>query len=457
MVDMDNIGNSILTAFAIALLSVGCRHVEPVYHEDYTRHTRQGRLVHEECVENVYLTAEQIKKVVCTGKDKDNVYLSDRVRYGVRCYKVRYWTVAMHPEQMSQQFVYADALLMVPDHEEGEELPYASYFHGTIPPMNSLEMIAASLPSNFKGTTTSKDMMYCALPLASAGYCVIAPDYTGYGPTAGWIHPFIYYPELYKSAFDGLTAGVAMADSLGIRLKESLPGKKKIWLTGWSQGGGLSMYMQRRLEMQNGNAFTVMANSVLAAPCNCYHMITDLFEPDPDGNRKDEFKLVLALYSWATYCFNVFAEELRRPFDQIFRMDIYSQIGALLVTPQKPSELYQDFFIKHIEDSTDVDFINAMKKNCTHEEWNPQAPLIMHHGKDDILVNYFNMEDAIKGLNLEKRTLKIDDYTQYAGYTELADSEPDRSNYVPGHDNFVPKYMAHTIDCFNVWREKNGD
>lgn len=217
------------------------------------------------------------------------------------------------------------------------------------------------------------------------------------------------------------------------------------------------MYMQRQIQMQNGYAFDVMGNSVLAAPCNCYHMITDLFETDPDGKKKDEFKLVLALYSWATYCFDVFAEELRRPFDQIFRMDIYSQMGALLVTPQKPSELYQDFFIKHITDSTDLKFINVLHRNCTHSGWMPYSPLIMHHGKKDILVNYFNMEDAVKGLNLEDRRLDLDDLTPYAAYTEYAESEPDRKNYEPGHDNFVPKYMAHTIDCFNAWREENGD
>lgn len=394
----------ILSASIIMLLIAGCSDLkykdgpEKVFPE-------RGKTV--SVTENVKLSLDKVKEIV---GDKN---LCDELKYGVTCYKVRYRTL------YENEMVDADALLIVPDYEITDTPRYAAYFHGTILPFKLEPFVFTGLPSDFKGSTDSKDIIYCALPLAAAGYCVVTPDYTGYGPTAGQDHPFIYYPELFKSAVDGLRAcRNVLKDNLNVNVDD-----RKIWLSGWSQGAGLSLYAQREFESNGNSTFEVMANSTLAGPFNIVHFITDMMK------NPNKLYLAIALYSWATYAINRFDENLQRPTDQLFRLDIYDQTGSLLVMSNTPEELFQDFFMKHISDGMDRDFTNALLETSTSSGWTPKANIYMFHGTDDILVPYFNMTDAVEGL---KNSGKVTAFTEEGG----------------GHDTFVPKYMARTIELF---------
>lgn len=339
--------------------------------------------------------------------------LCDRIKYGVDCFKVTYKTL------YENKVVLTDALLIVPQYSESDTPRYAAYFHGTIVPF-PFKTFETAIPSNFSGKTDSKDMMYCAMPLAGSGFCVAIPDYTGLGRTGDVDHPFVCYPELYKSALDGVKAcRKALIDSLDVGIDN-----KKIWLTGWSQGAGMSLYFQKKIEAAKlGSQFTIMANSTLAGPFSMEHFISDMM------SNPDKVYLIMALYSWATYSLNRFSNGLHRPLDQIFRLDIYDQKSAILVL-STPGELYQDFFLKNIKNGNDAAFIQAMSASSTSSGWTPVAPVYMHHGKEDILVPYFNMEDAYNGL---KHSGSVFTYTDEKG----------------GHDTFVPRYMSHTIDIFN--------
>lgn len=354
----------------------------------------------------VSLSLDQIRSLV---KDQS---LCDRMKYGLECYRVTYKTL------FENDIVVTDALLMVPTYSENDTPRYAAYFHGTILPFK-FKTFETAIPSRFNGSTDSKDMLFCALPLAASGFCLAVPDYTGLGRTSNVDHPFVCYPELNKSASDGIDAcKTALVDSLKIKVD------RRIWLTGWSQGAGMSLYFQRRVEAAKlGSPYKVMANSTLAGPFSMTHFMGDMM------SHPDKVYLVMALYSWATYALNRFSNGMHRSPDQIFRLDIYDQQSAIFLM-NSPGELYQDFFLKNIQNGTDKAFIKAMNESSTSEGWTPVAPVYMHHGKEDILVPYFNMEDAYEGLKHSGQVFK---FTDESG----------------GHDNFVPRYMSHTIDIFN--------
>lgn len=387
----------------------GCRHIEYVHHDDLENDPRRGQVVSVQT--NVHLKAEDIRKAV------QDTALANRVKYDVTCYKVRYKT--LYGQDL---IVDADALLIVPTYGPEDTPRYAAYFHGTILPFE-IAGVDTSLPSDFTGYTKSKDVLYCTLPLAAAGYCVVTPDYTGFGPTAGLDTPFIYFPELVKSALDGL---IACRDVLINRMHVGID-EKDIWLSGWSQGGGLSMYFHKMVQGVMGTPFRVKANSILAGVFNTEHMMKEVFD------EPDKLHLAIALYTWAIYAFNQFVPDMHRPHDQIFRLDIFDQIGSILMMSNSASELFQDFFIKHITDGTDIPFTKAVKDCTTAKGWTPYADIYLHHGTDDILVPFYNMTDAAEGL---KDSGMIHIYKKEGG----------------GHDTFVPEFMAHTIDVFEQHR-----
>lgn len=400
------------TALLVSLLfsAAGCRQVENTAHITRMNDPRRAEVVSVQT--NVHLTAGDIRNAL------KGTELEEKVKYDVTCYKVRYKTLYDEDE-----LVDADALLIVPSYGPEDTPRYATYFHGTILPFDIGSAVDTSLPSDFTGYTKSKDVLYCALPLAAAGYCVVTPDYTGYGPTSGRDHAFIYFPELFTSALDGV---LACRDVLMNRMHVDIDGKD-IWLTGWSQGGGLSMFAHKMMESEYRDKFNVKVNSILAGVFSTKHMIMDVFE------NPDRIYLAIALYSWATYAFNRFAAGMQRPTDQLFRLDIFDQVGSLLVLSTSASELFQDFFIQHISNGTDNAFLTAVEDCSTASGWIPQADIYLHHGTNDILVPYFNMTDTEEGL---KDSGRIHTYSKEGG----------------GHDTFVPEYMAHTIEVFEDYR-----
>lgn len=358
------------------------------------------------------------------GKDAaiDSLNFDEKLKYDVDFYHITYYTLygLEHPE-----LVQARALLLIPHAIAAENVRVAAYFHGTVLPVPEFtDILSMGTPSDFTGDNGSQDVRHCALPLASAGYCVICPDYTGYGPTANRDHPFVYYPELVQSAIDGVRAGMrAMGEAkFGLNLQPS----NDIWIAGWSQGAGLALYAQKVLE-DNGHIFNVKCTSTLSGPFNVKRFLVEML------NNQDHVYLLMALYGWAAYSINMFAPSLQRPMDQIFRPSIYDQTDAFIQFGNTPRDLFQQFFREHVLDGSDVAFLTVLDEDSTHEGWDPKAPVYLHHGIDDDVVPCFNSVDAYNGLK-----------DRAANGVELHLYEGQK------HNTCVPTYISKTIDEFNA-------
>lgn len=343
-------------------------------------------------------------------KEMDDKLLAGCLKYPVKCYRVDYVTL------YKDEKVPSSALLIVP--QGVERTRYAAYFHGTRLSDEVFNTIAGfMLPSEYKGSRGSQEIVQCALPLATSGFCVIMPDYTGFGPTKDRVHPFVYYPELFKCCLDALYAGREVLGRLG------LDAGKKIWLSGWSQGAGMSLYAQRELEARYKDDFEVVANSTLAGPFNICHFMSDMFE------QPDKTYLTMGLYLWGTYVLNHFSEHMERPLDQIFRIPVYGQMDAVCTSPGRCKDFFRESFRTQVLDKTDKGFWSAMEEDSSNEGWTPEGRVFLHHGKDDFVVPCFNSEDVYEGL---KHSGKI--------WLKLYEGE--------GHWSFVPTYMSTTIGQF---------
>lgn len=417
---MKNIYRTLLAACGLISLFSCVRPSGEITDPDHLT-TYRGNVV---SVEHVCTTTkEAIMNGLGADAKIDSLHFDQKIKYDVDCYKITYYTQygLKGSKVRVPSIVKAQSLLIIP--QGVEETRLAAYFHGTVLAAHEItQLLNMGLPTDYTGGQASQDVRHCALPLAASGFCVICPDYTGYGPTADRDHPFVYYPELFLSAYDGVVSAVRVMSDAKYNINRN-PGKD-LWVSGWSQGGGMALYFQREVEKNYSFRFNIKATSTLAGPFNVTRFLMEMF------NNPDKMYLMMALYGWAGYAINAFAVELQRPLDQIFRPAIYDQNDAFLLFGNTPRDLFQGFFIQHLQDGTDPVFMEVLANDSTSEGWDPQAPVFLHHGEKDSIVPCFNSEDAYAGLK-DRGDVS---FFKYKGQD---------------HATFVPTYISKTIEEFN--------
>ncbi|MCB1621938.1 MAG: alpha/beta hydrolase [Thiothrix sp.] len=164
------------------------------------------------------------------------------LQYGVTLYKLVYVT-----QDQNGALVNASGLLVLPDRNPQLAGPLLSFQHGTI-------YHDAKAPSN--------DLTPSAPPLlfASLGYITLAPDYLGYGSSRGAPHPYLQKTPSAMVVIDLLRAAQTWLDNQGIRRNGQL------FLTGYSQGGYVTMAAQQALEALNTADLQVTAAVPAAGP-----------------------------------------------------------------------------------------------------------------------------------------------------------------------------------------------
>jgi len=332
-------------------------------------------------------------------------------KYGVNLYSITYGTKYLGKN------IQTKGLLIVPIDVDTVRL--IMYCHGTEIPSELLDVKYAT-PSLYKGEdNTHREVRNMGLGWASAGYMVFIPDYVGYGLTLGKDHPYLYYPEMFISNFDGLIAVKSFIS------REKLIYDNRLFLTGWSQGAGAAISTHKYIQEGYSADFTVVASSGLAGPYN--------FERTAIESLKDKNKNVpiLPLISWGIYSMNKFSA-IKRPADQIYACPVFEQLSSVLLPSNKPSEVFNAVFLSKLLDGTDVVFRYELSKNSFHTGWVPKGKVFLHHGDADRVVPYYNSEDAYQGLTATGGNITF--YTYPNG----------------DHDTDLGNYILKTLNDFNA-------
>jgi len=160
--------------------------------------------------------------------------------YEVDFYKITYET--LHP---NGEMVLVTGALCIPSEVECP-LPLTSYQHGTV--------AAKSNVPSYQNGESNLGVIYSSL-----GYVTTMPDYIGLGDSPG-MHLYVHAESEAGASLDLIRAAEDLQTELGFNLDGQL------FLWGYSQGGHATLALQRMIETDFADEFTITASAPMSGP-----------------------------------------------------------------------------------------------------------------------------------------------------------------------------------------------
>ncbi|MBU1508115.1 MAG: lipase family protein [Gammaproteobacteria bacterium] len=310
-------------------------------------------------------------------------------RYSVASYRLEYLTTDADGKE-----VRASGLVSVPQKPAGSKSPVLSYQHGTI-------FRDAEAPSN---NAVASEV---ALVLASLGYIVLAPDYVGFGASKGTPHPYLLSAPSAAATADFLTAARTW------RGQANVADNGQLFLTGYSEGGYVTMATHRALQM--GGSPHLQQLRLVVAGAGPYNVQTTM-----DGLVdvvRNEQPLIGALINpgFLRYLGGSVQREVRRLL-----------LRALI--PGDADVAYDTRFI----DRFLADDVRALGDISSVYDYKPNVPVRLYHGRNDRTVPYASSVTTLRAM-------------QNRGAGDLVSLTDCRAQPVAGHLECVPPFITFML------------
>lgn len=288
--------------------------------------------------------------------------------YDVNVYKLIYQTI-----DPAGNITTASALIATPL-TENFPLPMIAIQHGGI-------IKRSNAPS-------SNNIDSYSLGVAANGYYVVIADYLGLGESQG-LHPLLHAQSLASSVIDALRAGRSLSQKQNILLNGQL------FLMGYSEGGYATLAVQREIQNNYSNEFTISGSAPIASSYDLIWTLKHILQesvpfPIPSllpylilsfnqvyGLHDDlnsiflpPFDSIIEYYFNGEYAFPEIDNMLPADFQQLFTEDFYSMLE------NKESPLYA-----------------ALAENNIYR-WKPQTPTRLYHCINDEIAPYKNSQMA---------------------------------------------------------------
>jgi pimeloyl-ACP methyl ester carboxylesterase len=296
------------------------------------------------------------------------------LRFSVDAVRIVYQTIDVNGEM-----VEASGALILPVSEQS--FPILSLQHGTeskrnlvasVSPLNSVEGIAG-------------------LYMSSLGYLVGLPDYLGFGVSTT-IHPYCHDRGNTTVVVDFIRAIKNYCNDRGILYDP------KLFLAGYSEGGYITLAVQKDIEQNYADEFSITAVAPMAGPYDLYGTIRSVFQKKNYANMGYIGYLFTAyddIYQW-----NRLNDIFKSPYGDMMR-DLFSgsytwgEIIARL--PGTFSALMKSTFVANFLNGNEPEVVTAFKEN-TLLNWAPRARVRFYHGDADQVVPYQNAKTAVTNL-----------------------------------------------------------
>jgi len=300
----------------------------------------------------------------------------DFIRFGVRHYKVTYTTV-----DLEGRVDTASGLISYPNLPENAVLPILCYQRGTLGSRDDV-------PSNLAGGYE------IAEAFAGMGYFTAAPDLLGMGDSRGF-HPYVHAASEAWAAVDMLDAARAFAADQKILLNDQL------FITGYSQGGHAAAALQREIEANYSDRWTVTASAPMSGPYSISGVMKDLMLGDQEYfypafliNTILSYHLVYGLYDDMDAVLEPFYADLA---DRFFAGELsLGEVNSACISQltadygiSLPNLMLQDSVRENFNNNPEHPITAALRDNDL-VDWAPQAPTRLFYCRGDDQVPFRN-------------------------------------------------------------------
>jgi pimeloyl-ACP methyl ester carboxylesterase len=295
------------------------------------------------------------------------------VQSEVDFYKIKYMTP--HPDG---SMVEVSGALCVPSDLDCP-LPMGSYQHGTISARDEA-------PSNPNGEALI-GVLYAAV-----GYIIVMPDYIGLGDSP-LLHPYVHADSQASTSLDMIRAARDLQSTLGYTWDEQL------FLFGYSQGGHATAALQRLIETEFGDEFTITGSAPMSGPYDISGVQAGVLTSDQVYPTPGYLPYVVLsyqevygnIYNDLTEVFlPEYAEIIPDLFDGNTSMGIINN-----AFPTVPAQMLQPAFIEAYNSDPNHPMRVALADNDVMD-WAPQVPTRLFYCNADDQVNYMNSVLALE-------------------------------------------------------------
>lgn len=280
----------------------------------------------------------------------------------VKAYSVKYYTVDHRGNE-----ILVSGALCVP--QDVGAMPIMSIQHGTVIQKDRVASIA--IDNSTEGII--------GLMTASMGYLSLIPDYPGLGASLR-DHPYLHAPSIVPSVIDFIRVGMDYCAANEIILKN------EVYLTGYSEGGYISLMAQKCIEEECMGEINLEAVAPMAGPYDLYGSFKSIFEKEYYGTPAYVayfLKSYNDIYRWNRLD-EFFNPEYSYMMDEIFDGSrSWSEVEYIL--PSTLRDLLHPDFIEDYYKNEGSIVMKALKEN-TMLSWAPRAPIHFIHGDCDDVV-----------------------------------------------------------------------
>ena len=214
-------------------------------------------------------------------------------------------------------------------------------------------------------------------------YIIFVPDYIGYGESKNILHPYFIYEPCTTPVIDMIKAGKKYLDDNHIPYDHD-----KLFLTGHSEGGYVTVAVQKELEQNPVDGLKVTASAPSAGPYDV-ELIGNLILRENTYPSPAYLILIFSVYN------NFYWQ---RPLTDFFLPDYASNVMNLLSGNYNEDEinlrltsnlswLLEPTFLTDYRDGGEREIKEAFKLNSVYN-WAPHTPTRLYHGTIDNLVPF---------------------------------------------------------------------
>jgi pimeloyl-ACP methyl ester carboxylesterase len=302
------------------------------------------------------------------------------LEYSVEVISVNYMTVDAESNQ-----IQVSGAIAIPMNKDN--CPMLCIQHGT---KAKRDGVASVSPTN-----STEGII--GLITASMGYFTLIPDYPGFG-ISDVMHPYMHIESNLPCMIDFMKGGKSYSGNNGYCLNG------EVFLTGYSEGGFLTLALQKAIEEQHMNEFVLTAVAPMSGPYDLKGMVDSVFLSQNYISTTYIgyfFTAYNQIYGW-------------NRLDEIFNPTYANQMPGLFdgsknwatlmnLLPENFIDLVHPDFIQAYNSGNEPGLYSALEDN-TRLDWIPKTPIHFFHGDADQTVPIYHVLTAKERLSAKGET-----------------------------------------------------